>query len=74
MGSAATPTDLKQNVRAVLENTIKTPGAPPGIVFGAVDRTGKVLVNESAGLRFIDRPDEKVSFTSSFYINCYPHL
>jgi hypothetical protein len=60
MGSA----DLKQNVRAVLENTIKAPGGPPGIVFGAVDRTGKILVNESAGVRFIDRPDEKVRFSS----------
>jgi hypothetical protein len=58
---------LAQNVHGVLESAIKAPGGPPGIVFGAVDRTGKVLVNEGAGVRFINKPDQKVGVRRFFF-------
>ncbi|GAA5972713.1 hypothetical protein JCM21900_002361 [Sporobolomyces salmonicolor] len=49
--------DLKQSVQTILDNSVKVPTGPAGVVFGAVDKTGRVLVNEAAGVRAVDKAD-----------------
>ncbi|EJD40363.1 beta-lactamase/transpeptidase-like protein [Auricularia subglabra TFB-10046 SS5] len=36
-------------IKKILDDAVRAPNAPPGLVFGAVDRQGQVLVAEAAG-------------------------
>jgi hypothetical protein len=42
--------NVQQRVQDTLDNVVKSQGAA-GIVFGAVDKKGRILVNEGAGVR-----------------------
>lgn len=52
---------LQTNVAHIIDDAVKR-GAVAGALFGAVDRTGRVLVAESAGVRALG-VDEKASAT-----------
>ena len=45
---------LAEQVKAILEHAVGEPNGPVGIVYGAVDRQGKILVAEAAGKRSLD--------------------
>jgi hypothetical protein len=57
--------DLQQRVQTVLDNAVKSPQGPVGLVFGAIDKNGRVLVNESAGLRSLAHGEKVSSFRFS---------
>ena len=42
---------LSSTVKEILDRAVSAPGGPAGLVFGAVDREGQVLVAEAAGVR-----------------------
>jgi hypothetical protein len=56
-------TELDQRVQAILNNVVNAQGAV-GLVFGAIDRNGRILVNEGAGLRSLAK-GEKVKLAKA---------
>lgn len=48
---------LASQVKQMLDAAVAAPGGPAGLVFGAVNARGDVLVAEAAGRRALDSPD-----------------
>ena len=59
---------LSSQVKQVLEHAVSGANAPAGLVFGAINRNGEILVAEAAGRAALDK-DEPVRYSQRYISN-----
>jgi hypothetical protein len=58
--------ELEQSVQAILNNVVSSPQGAVGLVFAAIDKNGRILVNEAAGLKSLAKGDKvKLAYVAS---------
>lgn len=60
------PVSLQDEVQAILDSACSDPEILPGAVFVMVNRNGEYLVKAAAGIRGLDKPEEKMTSDTAF--------
>jgi hypothetical protein len=61
---------VEEEVRQVLEATVTAENGPVGLVYGAMDKTGKVLVKEAFGKKVLDSADDVSVTRLGILVSC----
>ena len=59
---------VQEQVQKILDDACAEENGVPGLVFGMMDRKGNYLAKAAAGVRGLDRKDEKMTTDTAFAI------
>lgn len=59
---------VQDQVQKILDDAVAEENGVPGIVFGMMDRKGNYLAKAAAGVRGLNRKDEKMTTDTAFAI------